>query len=970
MRTIRRHISIFLTTVMIFTFMPFSNLFKVESFAAQDGQCGVNAYWSISGSTLTISGTGAIYDYEPGTHGPWDDSGDTYTSIVIGSGITRIGEFAFHESPAASVSIPDTVTSIGTGAFASSALTSVTIPGSVESWQEAFVMCESLQTAEIMPGVTKIDVMSFGGCSNLENCSSVDGTFALPQSVTEICDCAFQYCESFCEIQLPKNVARIGSNAFEGCSNMYGMEFTKYLTEIGEDAFADADNIQEIHYHGTEDDWSSMTVETGNDILQSATVNYNRHYDYCTSSNSETHSLYCYFCDTTRTVPHDFFNGVCLVCNAVQSYENKCGDNAYWTIENGTLIISGTGDTYNQPEEGTNPWDQAQIEYDSIVIESGITSIGDYKFKNSPAQSVSIPDTVTYIGTGAFRYSALTSVFIPDSTQIIAPDAFSECYNLTDFEVSDTNPYWQVNDGVLFHFGSLFQYPFGRTDTYYQLPSDTNDVNAVAFYGNQYLTAIEVPCSLIAVGMGAFAGVSNLSDVYYHGSASDWINININEGNERLTNAEIHYGYHTFVNGACNYCGESLRYTIHFDPNGGTGTAMDDMQCTYNTNYMLYFNTFYRTGFTFKHWSTSADGYGEVYNDKQIISNLTSNHGETVTLFAIWEENTSPADTVALDEAMAKIPEIKTYYSDESVEALNAVLEEIYEGTENISEQELAELVERLNEALANLELKSYQITVPDGCTATQTEVDGVNYKLATITAPQQNANGEYFVYWTDDSGNIVSTYRTYSFYVGSSTSYTPVYASAQNYDSAKAAALITSRVIDVKNNGDGNLVFLAEHSVSSTKELNGHGMIITSNESFADEELLVRGSENEDIKDFMAQKTKNSKTGMLQVSANVSGNTIWARTYVIDKETGDTLYGRIQSYNVNSGTLSSDNEVIVLDSYDIDSTEYNTQSEEAPVQDIPAEESGSILSVIINIIMTIIRNIDVIIKSMLSIIK
>lgn len=234
MRTIRRHISVFLTTVMIFTFMPFSNLFKVESFAAQDGQCGVNAYWSISGSTLTISGTGAIYGYEPGTHGPWDDSGDTYTSIVIGSGITRIGEFAFHESPAASVSIPDTVTSIGTGAFASSALTSVTIPGSVESWQEAFVMCKSLQTAEIMPGVTKIDVMSFGGCSNLENCSSVDGTFALPQSVTEICDCAFQYCESFCEIQLPKNVARIGSNAFEGCSNMYGMEFTKYLTEIGD----------------------------------------------------------------------------------------------------------------------------------------------------------------------------------------------------------------------------------------------------------------------------------------------------------------------------------------------------------------------------------------------------------------------------------------------------------------------------------------------------------------------------------------------------------------------------------------------------------------------------------------------------------------------------------------------------------------------------------------------------------------
>jgi hypothetical protein len=97
------------------------------------GTCGENAYWEYDESTktLTISGTGAIYDYDATFIGvgpdripkyenppPWYDKKETYGTIerlVIKEGITRIGGYAFCKlQNLDSVSIPESVTSIKT----------------------------------------------------------------------------------------------------------------------------------------------------------------------------------------------------------------------------------------------------------------------------------------------------------------------------------------------------------------------------------------------------------------------------------------------------------------------------------------------------------------------------------------------------------------------------------------------------------------------------------------------------------------------------------------------------------------------------------------------------------------------------------------------------------------------------------------------------------------------------------------
>lgn len=82
-------------------------------------------------------------------------------------------------------------------------------------------------------------------------------------------------------------------------------------------------------------------------------------------------------------------------------------------------------------------------------------------------------------------------------------------------------------------------------------------------------------------------------------------------------------------------------YSIAYDGNGSTGGSMESKTgCTYGTTYALDENRFERTGYSFAGWNTKADGTGTTYSDRQEVSNLTTEAGETVTLYAQWTANT------------------------------------------------------------------------------------------------------------------------------------------------------------------------------------------------------------------------------------------------------------------------------------------------------------------------------------------
>lgn len=79
------------------------------------------------------------------------------------------------------------------------------------------------------------------------------------------------------------------------------------------------------------------------------------------------------------------------------------------------------------------------------------------------------------------------------------------------------------------------------------------------------------------------------------------------------------------------------KYTIAYNRNGGTGTAIANKTgCVYGKTYTLAKNTYKKNGYTFIGWNTKADGSGKNYDNGASVKNLTTKNGGKVTLYATW----------------------------------------------------------------------------------------------------------------------------------------------------------------------------------------------------------------------------------------------------------------------------------------------------------------------------------------------
>ena len=228
-----------------------------------------------------------------------------------------------------------------------------------------------------------------------------------------------------------------------------------------------------------------------------------------------------------------------------------------------TLVVSGEGSMKNYTDYSEVPWFYACVSsVDTVVIESGVTSIGDYAFyghgmlKNvSVASSVksvgaysfagakslekiTLPDTVATIDYGAFyrckslkdisipavttiydaafeTCSSLESIVLPGTLKNLAVSAFFDCTSLTDIEVEEENTAFSSIDGNLYSKDktTLFLYANGKTDEHFAVPDGVLNIGDYAFYRTS-LGSIEFTPDLKGIGENAFYGSTALSSVY------------------------------------------------------------------------------------------------------------------------------------------------------------------------------------------------------------------------------------------------------------------------------------------------------------------------------------------------------------------------------------------------------------------------------------------------------------------------
>ena len=447
------------------------------------GAQGDNLTWTVDeNGLLTISGTGEMAGFL-NSRGPWYNKG--VKTAVIESGATSIGGGAFADCRTlTSVTIPDTVTHIDEAAFDyCSALTGINIPASVTSIGDgAFVFCpalEAITVAEGNPSYCSIDGVLYSADGKTLCCvpGATAGSFVIPSEVTSIGARAFQTCGNLTSVTIPEGVTSIGDWAFGYCSGLTGITIPAAVTDIGYAAFANCSGLTDVTIPAAVTAIGDYAF-SGCEGLK--TITFRGDAPAIGDDAFAGVSADAYYSSDANWKGEDRVDyGGSLHWCPIPS--GTCGADVQWSLSgDGVLTVSGSGAMADYDFSG-GPWAFYSDRIRSVVIEAGVTKIGDNAFSGcSSLTGVTIPDSVTALGQWAFyNCGALNSVTIPGGVTAIPEGAFQNCGALKTVTLSE---------GV-------------------------TAIGEVAFDGCAALTGVTIPGTVTTIGRAAFYGSVSLAEI-------------------------------------------------------------------------------------------------------------------------------------------------------------------------------------------------------------------------------------------------------------------------------------------------------------------------------------------------------------------------------------------------------------------------------------------------------------------------
>ena len=214
------------------------------------GTCGDSAAWKLdSNGTLTISGTGATYNFfdDYNYTAPWYDAELRLQikKVVVEKGITYIGTLAFEDC---------------------TNMTSVSLPAGLEGMgASVFRFCENLTSVTIPDGVEYISGDFFYGCTSLKSVT-------LPDSLWGVGGCTFMNCTSLISVRLPEDLHDVTWHMFKGCTSLTSVTIPRGIVEVQKDAFDGCKALKNVTFTGSAADWKGVTIRPGNTALTSAAI--------------------------------------------------------------------------------------------------------------------------------------------------------------------------------------------------------------------------------------------------------------------------------------------------------------------------------------------------------------------------------------------------------------------------------------------------------------------------------------------------------------------------------------------------------------------------------------------------------------------------------------------------------------------------------------------------------------------------
>ena len=261
----------------------------------------------------------------------------------------------------------------------------------------------------------------------------------------------------------------------------------------------------------------------------------------------------------------------------------------HWSIStDGVLTISGEGDMPDYTSSTDSPWYDYSGYILSIVVEDGVTKIGDSSFCHLDKMvSISLPNSVTAFGYNSFYdCRSMESIVIPEGVTDLSQDnIFQQCSSLSEVHLPASLTKisgWSVFSGSpitkIYYAGTLEQwlscdfngitnYPCNlyiggeRLETLtipsniatirygafeninlnsVTIPEQVTSIGAHAFQGSS-VSSVIISSGVTYVDISAFTSCSSLKRVYFVGGQSEWDNITFASGNDALIDAPRYY---------------------------------------------------------------------------------------------------------------------------------------------------------------------------------------------------------------------------------------------------------------------------------------------------------------------------------------------------------------------------------------------------------------------------------------------
>ena len=499
MKKLKRILASLMVVIMILTTAPLNGFVGIE----------LPDWFNVFASAATYSGT-------CGDNLTW--SLDTETGELVISGEGEMDDYctecyweSYSYNTIKSITINEGVTSIGKYAFSvCKSLTSITIPDSVTSIGDvAFEGCTSLTSITIPVSVTSIGSSAFYYCTSLTS-------ITIPDSVTSIGSSAFYNCTSLTSITIPDSVTSIGNSVFAGCKSLTSITIPDSVISIGSYAFSGCTSL------------TSVTIGNGVTSIDNYAF-YN-----CSGIKELTMPV------SAKINSEYIFDG----CANIESI----------------TLTKGNGTVHDYTNSSYTPWYDSRDSLKEVVIEDGVTSIGDSAFEGCTSlTSITIPDSVTSIGSSAFYWcDSLTSITIPDGVTSIGNYTFYNCSGLIELTMPISAKIYNSS----YTFGGCTNIERitltkgnGTVQNYYENSNSSggdtqylytpwyiskcptiiieDGVEAIGnymFYNHLGFTNITLPESISGVGLYAFGNCSGLTDVYYNGDIAGWCSIEFSNG--------------------------------------------------------------------------------------------------------------------------------------------------------------------------------------------------------------------------------------------------------------------------------------------------------------------------------------------------------------------------------------------------------------------------------------------------------